>query len=422
MKSLRHGPIRTAACFGGALLGGASLVLAQDAGSLEKLEKENQDLRKRLDALEAVVKKEGLLPAANTTPAPVAAMSSVILSGFVQTSYFFNNTKPHDREGDGYLWNTRHDSFSLNKFKVTLASPPVERSGDKWDAGYRASMVWGEDAPVVDTGLGVSGFGNIREAFVELNAPLGTGLNIKAGHLISLLNFESGDGGAANPNFSQGYQWFFTGNGPSTGVQLSYSFTDWLDVTARVQDGLYAGPVSQHGSKNYMGSIGLKPAKGLWVNLLGFGGNADPVAPTVKGGSVLAGYDVTSQFHTGFEFDYFDWERKGTSDAKLWSVGGWAWYDFTPQVGLALRAEYLDDEDGFGIKGVNLPGRPNSAVGSTSPESSGKVESVALTLNWRPLPRIKIQPEIRYDHTSYTAGFDGKRDRVVFGAGATYLF
>ena len=39
MKSLRHGPIRTAACFGGALLGGASLVLAQDAGSLDKLEK-----------------------------------------------------------------------------------------------------------------------------------------------------------------------------------------------------------------------------------------------------------------------------------------------------------------------------------------------------------------------------------------------
>src|SRR4051794_5421564 len=157
MKSLRHGPILTAACLGGALLGSASLVLAQDAGSLDKLEKENQELRKRLDALEAVVKKEGILPTGNAAPSPVAAMSSVTLSGFVQTSYFFNSTKPHDREGDGYLWNTRHDSFSLNKFKVTLASPPVERSGDKWDAGYRASMVWGEDAPVVDTGLGVAG-------------------------------------------------------------------------------------------------------------------------------------------------------------------------------------------------------------------------------------------------------------------------
>lgn len=420
MKSTRLRPLTKTLFIVGAMLGGPSVALPQDAGRIEKLEKENQDLRKRLEALEAVAQKEGILPSDKPGPTPVTAMSAINISGFVQTSYFYNSTHPADRMGDGYLWNTRHNSFSLNKFKLTVASPPVERNGDKWDAGYRASMIWGEDAPVLDTGLGVAGFGNVREAFVELNVPIGTGLDVKAGQLISLLNWESGDGGAANPNFSQGYQWFFTGNGPSTGVQLSYAFTDWLEVTARIQDGLYAGPVSSRGSKNYMGSIGLKPVKGLWVNLLGFGGNADPVAPSVKGGSVLAGYDVTSQFHTGFEFDYFDWDRPGTSSAKLWSVGGWAWYDFTPTVGLAMRAEYLDDEDGFGIKGVNFPGRPNSAI--MSPDPNGQVESVALTLNWRPVPRIKIQPEVRFDHTSYNGGFDGKRDRVVVGAGATYLF
>jgi hypothetical protein len=421
MKSNRLSPFTKSICLSGALLSGISVALAQDTGRIEKLEQENQDLRKRLEALESVAQKEGIMPSGDAAkPMPIKALSSTTLSGFVTTSYFYNSNKPHDREGDGYLWNTRHNSFSLNKFKLTLASPPAERSGDKWDAGYRVSMIWGEDSTLVDTGLGVAGFGNIREAFVELNVPIGTGLNVKAGQLISLLNWESGDGGAANPNFSQGYQWFFTGNGPSTGVQLNYALTDWLDVTARVQDGLYAGPVSQHNSKNYMGSIGLKPAKGLWVNLLGFGGNADPVSPSVKGGSMLAGYDVTSQFHTGFEFDYFDWERTGMSSAKLWSVGGWAWYDFTPQVGLALRAEYLDDEDGFGLKGVNFPGRPGSAI--TSPDPNGNVESVALTFNWRPVPRIKIQPEVRYDHTSYTGGFDGQKNRVVFGAGATYLF
>jgi hypothetical protein len=303
----------------------------------------------------------------------------------------------------------------------------AERTGEKFDAGYRVSMLWGEDAPVLDTGLGVAGFGNIREAYIDLNVPIGTGLNVKFGQLISLLNFESGDGGAANPNFSQGYEWFFTGNGPSTGLQLNYAFTDWLEVTARIQDGLYSGPVTAQNAKNYIGSIGLKPAKSLWVNLLGFGGNGTPVTPTVKGGSVLAGYDVTQQFHTGFEFDYFDWERVGTSSAKMWSVGGWAWYDFTPVVGLALRAEYLDDQDGFGLNGVGFPGRPSSGIGSVfpsgaSPDANGQVESVAVTLNWRPMPHIKIQPEVRYDHTSYTGGFDGKRDRVVFGVGASYLF
>src|SRR6185369_3755948 len=135
-------------------------------GRLEKLEQENKDLHKRLDALEAMAKKDG--PTANPGM-PVAAMSNMTISGFVQASYFFNSTEPTDRQGDGYLWNTRHNSFSLNKVKLTLASPPAAYSGDKWDAGYRVSLIWGEDASLVDTGLGVSGFGNVREAFVDLN-------------------------------------------------------------------------------------------------------------------------------------------------------------------------------------------------------------------------------------------------------------
>ena len=165
----------------------------------------------------------------------------------------------------------------------------------------------------------------------------------------------------------------------------------------------------------------------MWVNLLGFGGNGQPVSRSVKGGSVLAGADITEQFHTGFEFDYFDWDVVGTTSKKMWSVGGWAWYDFTPKIGLALRAEYLDDQDGYGLNGVGFPGRPGSGIGSVfaggaSPDANGKVESVAITLNWRPAPHIKIQPEVRYDHTTYTGGFDGYKNRVVLGVGASYLF
>jgi hypothetical protein len=419
MKSNRLRTLIKTLCVSGTLLGGPSILLSQEASRLEKLEQENQDLRKRLDALEGMSRKEGILPSGNPASMPVTALSAVNISGFVQASYFFNSNEPPDREGNGYLWNTRHNSFSLNKVKLTLASPPAERTGEKWDAGYRVSLIWGEDAPLVDTGLGVPGFGNIREAYAELNVPIGTGLNVKLGQLISLLNWESGDGGAANPNFSQGYQWFFTGNGPSTGLQLGYTVTDWLDLTVRVQNGLYAGPVDSNNGKTLLGSIGLKPTKNLWVNLLGFGGDETSTL-TVKGGSVLAGYDVTTQFHTGFEFDYFNFDSSSGPSANLWSVGGWAWYDFTPKTGIALRAEYLDDADGGGIKGVAFPGRPGSAI--TSPDANGKVESVALTFNWRPVPRIKIQPEVRYDHTSYTGGFDGKKDRVVFGVGASYLF
>src|SRR5262249_48107043 len=106
--------------------------------------------------------------------------------------------------------------------------------------------------------------------------------------------------------------------------------------------------------------------------------------------------------------------------ADLWSIGGWVTYDFTDKVGLALRAEYLDDPDGFGIKGIALGGRTGSAI--LSPDSNGNLSSVTLTLNYKPVPNIKIQPEVRYDHTSYAGGFDGVKDRFLIGAGISYLF
>jgi hypothetical protein len=418
MKSFRLKPLTKSLCLGCALVGGASLGFAQDAAKLDKLEKENADLKKRLEALE---QSAGLAPS-GTMPKvfPVKALSDITISGFVTASYFYDTSTPHDRKSNGYLWNTTHNSFSVNKVKLTLASSPAERSGDKWDAAFRTSFIWGEDSSLVNTGGETQGLEGLREAYVELNAPLGTGLNIKAGQLISLLNYESGDGGAVNANFSQGYQWFFTGNGPAAGAQLGYTFTDWLDVKARVQNGIYSGAIDNSNGKAFMGSIGLKPCAKSWVSLVGFVGDAQPVSDNVYGGSVLGGYKVTDKFNTAVEFDYFNFDRGAAGNSDLWSIGAWLTYDFTPKVGLALRAEYLEDGDGYGLKGVGFPGRPGSAI--TSPDADGNVASLALTLNWKPVPNIKVQPEVRYDRTSYKDGFDGKESRITVGAGVSYLF
>lgn len=408
---------------GTALLAGSGLLalptVAEDAVRVDKLEKENLELRQRLEALENVAQKEGLLPSGKTPPKFVSALSEITLSGFVQASYFYNTDDPADKMSDGYLWNTVHDSFSLNKFKLTLASKPAERSGEAWDSGFRVSMIWGEDAPVLNTGGENQGLEALREAYIDLNVPIGEGLIVKAGQLISLLNFESGDGGAANPNFSQGYQWFFTGNGPSAGVQADYQFTDWLNLKARVQNGLYAGAIDKNDAKTLLGSIGLTPTDKTWVNLIGFVGEESPTL-NLAGGSVLAGHKFTDKLNTGVELDYFNFEAANGDDSVLWSVGGWVWYDFTSKIGAAIRAEYLDDGDGAGLKGITLPNRPGSAI--VSPDADGAITSIAFTLNLRPVPSIKIQPELRYDHTSYAGGFDGEQDRFIIGAGITYSF
>jgi hypothetical protein len=58
----------------------------------------------------------------------------------------------------------------------------------------------------------------------------------------------------------------------------------------------------------------------------------------------------------------------------------------------------------------------------TSVDTEGDLSSITLTLNYKPVPNVKVQPEIRYDHTSYAGGFDGQDSRFLVGAGISYLF
>ncbi len=398
----------------------APVATRAEDGRLDKLEKENTELRQRLESLEGYAQKQGILPSGAPEPKFVSAMSEITLSGFAQASYFYNTESPADRMSDGYLWNTKHNSFSINKVKLTLASKPAERSGELWDAGFRASMMWGQDGPPLNTGRNLSGLDTLREAYVDMNVPIGDGLIIKAGQLISLLNFESGDGGAANPNFSQGFQWWYTGNGPSAGVQADYQVTEWMNVKARVQNGLYAGPIDNNEGKTFLGSIGLTPTDKTWINLLGFAGQESATLDLV-GGSVLAGTKLGDKFNLGFEFDYFNLEMPGNT-TDVWSVGTWAWYDFTDKFGVALRGEYLTDSDGNGLLLGDFPGGTRTGSALASLDTDGDIASVALTFNFKPVAGLKIQPEVRYDHTSFAGAFDGEDDRFIIGAGVTYSF
>jgi hypothetical protein len=422
-RTLRTRNLRIAtlgACIGAVVAGAASAqaqaTSSTDTDRLQKLEQENQDLHKRLDALEAVAKKEGIMPSDSASPPafPLKVFSESKLSGFVSTSYFYDTSSPPGRISPGYLWNQHDNSFTLNKIKLTLEKP-VERSGDKWDAGYRVSLIFGNDAKYVDIGSGQQGFEEVREAFVDLNVPIGTGLDIKAGQLISLLNFESGDGGPSNPNFSQGNQWYFTGNGPAAGVQASYAFSDLIDFTARVQNGLYTGAVDNNGFKTVMGSLGIHPDKKTSLNLLGFGGREGAASGQwLKGASFIGNRQLVESCNLNFatEFDYFS-QDVGAGSSDWWSIGGWLWADLTPKIGLALRADYLSDPDGTGTGG--LLGFPVGIPGQD-------LTSVTFTVNLRPIPSIKIQPEIRYDHTSLANGFGTQKDRFIIGMGASYSF
>ena len=414
------------------VLASASPLLAQ-TNSTSKLEKENQELRQRLDAVEDLLKKEGLKPSDRAADPPVGAMTDISLSGFVTTSYFYDIANSKDKAPTAYLWNTKLNNFTLNKVKLTLASPAVAK--DKWDAAYRVSLMFGQDAPFVNSGGygagAVPGFQDIREAYVELNAPVGTGLDLRAGELISLLNYESGDGGAVNDNFSQGYQWWYTGNGPAAGVQAGYDFNDKVGIKLRLQNGLYTGP-SDSGPKTFMGGLYYKPDDKTSLAFLGFAGRQNyhiPASSYLWGGSIIGTRKLTEKDNLSFatELDYFNYSflTSPVKNGDFWSVGGWLTGDLCPKSTWALRVDFVSDPTGFGT-GNNSPNP--SGPGTAFPATiwpggfNQELSSVTFTLNLKPSANIKIQPEVRWNHSTASGTLNGKSDQLIVGVGASYIF
>jgi len=426
------------AVIGSTIVGGLS-AHAQDTS---KLEKENQELKERLDKLEEVLKKEGLTTSTDTSGSqPIKALSSINVSGFVESSYFYDLSNSKDNHPAGYLWNTSLNSFTINKIKLTLASPNVDK--EKWDAAYRVSFIWGQDAPIVDTGsTHIPGFSWLREAYVEFNVPVGTGLDFKAGELISLLNYESGDGGAVNGNWSQGYQWYYTGNPPAGAIQVGYDINDMFGFKLRLQNGLYTGPVDT-GSKTFVGGFYVKPDTKTSLAFLGFDGRQDfNPAYTIAGGSFIGSRQLMEKYNLTFatEVDYFRFSgfsplhdgitsggvpvTTGAQSGDWWSAGGWLSADFTSKVGATLRGEFLDDPTGFGtIWNSPAPGSDASFPTGIYTSGSGQtLTSATFTLAYKPTAAIRIMPEIRWNHSNSPGSLNGKRDQFIIGMGAACLF
>ena len=136
----------------------------------------------------------------------------------------------------------------------------------------------------------------------------------------------------------------------------------------------------------------------------------------LNGATVIGTRSLTDKLNVATQIDYFTADT-ATGDAHAWSLGAWVWMDFTPTLGLALRGDYINDNDA-----VVTTAPPGGLLGFPFPHSGMELYSATLTLNWKPAPNIKIQPEIRWDHTSLADGFDGQDSRIVVGAGVSYLF
>jgi hypothetical protein len=223
-------------------------------------------------------------PAAPATPAPIpvtTALSATTISGYVDTSMVWNpgtgNANPAP-----YSFNAgKQDGFNLDSAVLQISRAPDE---GQWGAGYTLELQYGADTVTADA--------PIRQAYVELRAPVGNGLDFEIGQFDNIIGYESNDD-YKNPNWTRSYGYSIEPT-THTGVLATYKFSDAISAQVGVVDDLNSPTgIAGNNIRNFDGAHGsaIESKKSI-VSLLSL--TAPDSWGAIKGSGLYVGLDYGS--------------------------------------------------------------------------------------------------------------------------------
>jgi len=377
-------------------------LLATASGAEEEGDEEKGDIEARVDRLEKAV---------------LGFIGDIDLGGYVESSFSWSSADAPDHDIIGRSFDRKDTEFMFNAFQLTLTKP-VET--DKWDAGFVTKLLFGQNAKLIQSaGLSLGDEGDLEEGYVWLNAPVGNGLQFKAGKWVTLMGVEVIED-IVNPTWSEGNQFLFVENFTGTGVEASYRWNDMFDTQVRVYNGWDVVDDNNH-SVSFMGRLGITTREGTVISIVPYGGPEQSGNDSAwrKGVNVVVSHKLLENLTLFGQGDYGQEDRnaalpKPNEDAEWWALGMWGLYDLTDKVGFGLRADYFDDGDG-----ARTSGAPFTAP---FPVNTGnRLWSFTMTLNSRLWKGVLIRPEVRYDHSSVDDAFGNHDDQVSLGMSVAYV-
>src|SRR5438105_14263381 len=363
--------------------------------------------------------KKGVAPPAPTVNHLETTLAGFKLSGFAEASYAYSGRSLGDTAIVGRLYDRLQNRFALNALAVVLDRP---YDPAKFSAGFHTELLVGQDATVIQSNGLFAGAAtpvpvDVPHLYVTLNVPTasGNGLQLKVGRIPTLLGLEVIET-YANPNWSEGNQFIYVENFTALGVSVETKFNNHLDAQFRVING-WDQVADNNGRKSLMGRVGIYPDAATSLGIVGFWG------PEEAGINGANRYGIEGLFWRKLgnaavwvQGDYGKEQANAalpnpTQDAQWVALGGWVTYDFSSAVGLALRGDYVNDQDGARTSGVfGFPANAGQKFGSGT-----------ATLNIRAWPDAVVRPELRYDRSTLAA-FAGKKDQVTFALAVAYLY
>jgi hypothetical protein len=199
-------------------------------------------------------------------------------------------------------------------------------------------------------------------------------------------------------------------------VSVEHRFNRFLDAQVRVMNG-WDQVQDVNDRLSYMVRVGLTPDDRTTIAVEGFLGPEQPKnnAALRTGAEVLLSRK-SGRVTTFLQGDVGREQRNSalpdsSRDATWWAASSWFVIDATPTMGVALRADYLNDANAA---------RTGSAF-ALSGAPQHRLASATATLNVKSFPGMLIRPEVRYDWSNQRV-FATHQQQVTFGLSAAYLF
>lgn len=385
----------------------AAPLFAQE--STEQLKKELEQLRAEVDGLKAVNQTKEIPASGKVQADAMAADDNPVmtlfkqtkLSGFVDAGYVVsfnhlsvfgsaNNQAPGSVGNNPVrLFDDRANSFYLNAVQLNL-----ERLATKdMIVGYHLELAAGHDPAIYDAGNVA-----LQEGWVQIMAPLGSGLDIRVGKMAKLAGYEVIES-VNDLNYSRGMLFSFLQPFTTTGVRASYNMNEMFSATIGFNNGFNRGGNTfedgDHG-KDFEAQFEIKPVKDLLIaTTIMIGNDTAVISNSTNDKHYLWDIVVAYTMDKLTVAMNFDWESaQGVLGARRAAQSGLAIYgryQVTDAFAGALRVEYMSDHDGLFLGGTGLPG--DSGTGS-------RVFEFTATAEFKVAQQLILRVEIRHDDSN----------------------
>lgn len=296
-----------------------------------------------------------------------------------------------------------NQQFSINAFTVSVSKTPTMDGGLMDLLGFRADILFGEQAGE----LGGEGFDSDvvdpYQAYLQVLAPIGTGLNIYAGRFVTLAGYEVIEG-YKNPNISRGILFGYALPFTHTGIRFGYTAGS-ITLTAGLNNGwdqvqeLNDSPtIESQIAFDYSGDtitsawVGVTGIFGKEPSGLGFGGEGwRELITAVASVTFFEKLTLVADADFGWQQDVVFDEFGDEEGVSWWGIAGYVIVDPHPAVRLALRGEYFDDPEGYrtGLAQKLFEFTPTIALKPFK----------GLIANNRYLDNFEARAEFRWDHS-----------------------